>query len=86
MMGSSNVKVAKVRELLKEKNLDAALISNQDNFSWLSDGGRGHVSIASEASVASLFVTPEEVYLIADNIESHSLQDEEPGDFECMQE
>jgi len=83
-MGSSNAKAARIRTLLKEKNLDAALISTQANFSWLSDGGRGHVSIASEASVASFFVTPDEVYLIADNIEAQRLQDEEPGGFECL--
>lgn len=81
-MGVLNTKAAKVRRLLREKNLDAALISTQANFSWLSDGGRGHVALASEASVGSFFVTMDEVYLITSNIEAQRLQDEEIGDLE----
>ncbi len=75
-------KVTKLRGLLREKNLDAAFISTQSNFSWLSDGGRGHVALASEASVGSFFVTMDEVYLITNNIEAQRLQDEEIGDLE----
>ena len=82
-MKLSNVKIDKIQALLKEKKLDAVLISSQSNFSWLSDGGRGHVSIASEASEASFFVTSDEIYLIANNIEAQRLQDEELGDFDC---
>jgi len=72
-----------VRDLLREKNLDAVLISSQANFSWLSDGGRGNVAIPTVASEGTLFVTMDKVYLIASNIEAQRLLDEEPGDLDC---
>ena len=83
-MKASDVKFTKVRALLKEKNLDAALISSQSNFSWLSDGGRGHVALASEASVASFFVTLDEIYLVTNNIEAQRLRYEELGNLDCQ--
>jgi len=70
-------KPSRIRELMKQKQLDAILISNQANFSWFSDGGRGHVAMATEASVASLFVTSDKVFLITNNIEAQRLKDEE---------
>ena len=83
-MGSSDLKTGKIRALLEEKKLDAALISSQAGFSWLSDGGRGHVAISTEASVASFFVTMDEVHLITNNIEAQRLQDEELADLDCQ--
>lgn len=70
-------KIDKVRSLLHEKDLDGILISNQSNFSWLSDGGRGHVAISTEASVGSFFITNNEIFIITNNIEAQRLQDEE---------
>lgn len=70
-------KIDKIRSLLRDKGLDAILITNQSNFSWLSDGGRGHVAISSESSVASFFITEDEIFLITNNIEAQRLQDEE---------
>jgi len=70
-------KLDRVRELLKEKSLDAAYISAQSNFSWISDGGRGHVAMSTETSVASFFITQSDVYLISNNIEAQRLKDEE---------
>ncbi|MDQ1317172.1 MAG: family metallopeptidase, partial [Candidatus Poribacteria bacterium] len=43
-------KLSKIRELMKQKQLDAIVISSQGNFSWFSDGGRGHVAMATESS------------------------------------
>ena len=84
MIETRNAKVAKVRGLLEEKELDAAFISTQSNFSWLSDGGRGHIALASEASAGTFFVTMDEVYLITENIEAQRLQDEELGGLDCQ--
>jgi Xaa-Pro aminopeptidase len=64
---------------MEMEGLQGIFLSNQSNFSWLSDGGRGHVALASEASAASFFVTMDEVCLIVDNIEAQRLQDEELG-------
>lgn len=70
-------KIDKIRSLLRDKGLDAILITSQSNFSWLSDGGRGHVAISTESSVASFFITDDEIFLITNNIEAQRLQDEE---------
>ena len=75
-------KVNRVRNFLKDNNFDGMLITRQANFSWLSSG-RGHVSMASEASVASLFVTMDEIYLITNNIEAGRIQDEEIDGINC---
>ena len=84
VLNMSETKVAQIRSLLKAKNLDVALIASQSNFSWFSDGGRGHVALASENSVASFLITMDAVYLIADNIEAHRLRDEELGGLDCQ--
>ena len=73
----SNTKHSKIIGLLEKKQLDGVLISNQGNFSWFSDGGRGHVAMNSESSVGSLFITKDEVFLVANNIEAQRLKEEE---------
>lgn len=73
----SNAKHSKIIGLLEKKKLDGILISNQGNFSWFSDGGRGHVAMASESSVGSFFITKDDVFLITNNIEAQRLKEEE---------
>ncbi|HGJ66032.1 TPA: M24 family metallopeptidase [bacterium] len=79
----ANAKLSKIRGLMKEKQLDAVMLSNQSNYAWLSDGGRGHVAMASESSVGSFFVTNDEVFLITNNIEAKRLQEEELSNLDC---
>jgi len=79
----ANTKLAKLRNLMKEKGLDAIMLSSQASYSWLSDGGRGHVAMASESSVGSLFVTPDDVTLITTNIEVGRLMEEEMPNLDC---
>ena len=71
-------KVEKIRTILKEKKLDSVLIEKQSNFSWLT-GGRGFVALASEGACGSILVTKDNVYLVANSIESGRLLDEEAG-------
>ena len=40
-----DTKVARVRSLLAAKGLDAAFIKRQDNFAWLTCGGRNYVGM-----------------------------------------
>jgi Xaa-Pro aminopeptidase len=70
-------KLSKMREIIKQKQLDAIIISSQGNFSWLSDGGRGHVAMATDSSVGSFFITLDKIYLITNNIEAQRLKEEE---------
>ncbi len=70
-------KERRVRSFLEENEIDALLLSKQNNFSWLTAGGDNHVVIASGMGVASLLITGDRKYLIADNIESSRLEEEE---------
>jgi len=58
-------------------NLDAILLRKQCNFSWLTCGGVNYVSIATEVGAASLLITPEEEYVICNNIEAKRMEREE---------
>lgn len=70
-------KVQKIRSLIKDKGLDGVLISSQPNFSWLTNGGRGHVALSTVLSEASIFITQDEIFIITNNIEAQRLKDEE---------
>jgi Xaa-Pro aminopeptidase len=70
-------KLARVRRLLEEEGLRAALFATHANFAWLTGGGRNYVSVTSERGVAAILVTPGQVYLLADNIERQRLEEEE---------
>lgn len=72
-------KVARVRAYLSESRLEGALFVTTSNFSWITCGGRSHVSIAAERGVGAVLVTADASYLIADNIELARLQEEELG-------
>jgi Xaa-Pro aminopeptidase len=73
-------KLERVRAYLAASGMRGALLASQPNFSWITGGGRGHVSIASERAVAAVLVTADAAYLLADNIERRRLEEEElPG-------
>jgi Xaa-Pro aminopeptidase len=69
-------KVEQIREIIRKNNIDGVVVSSQINFSWLT-GGRGFVGLASEDSCASIYVSRDEVFLGANNIEAPRLLDEE---------
>lgn len=57
-------------------NINALLISEQKNFSWLTSG-RAFVNSATERSVASILIRPDACILLASNIEAERLKVEE---------
>ena len=70
-------KERRIRKFLEANELDALLLNKQNNFSWLTAGGDNHVVIASEMGAAGLLITKDKKYLLADNIESPRLEEEE---------
>jgi len=70
-------KLAQVRSLLKSAKAEAALISRQSNFSWLTCGGQAHVPLNSDRAFGQLVVTRDAVYVFANVIEMPRLLDEE---------
>lgn len=63
-------KIERVKGLLTERQLDALLVQRVANFAWLTGGGTSYVNTVEEAGVASLLVTPDNFYLITNNIEA----------------
>ncbi len=76
-MNECEVKIGKIRNLLVQLNIDGVLLSKNDNFSWITCGGRGWVGKDTESSVASVLVTKDRVFLISNNIEIERLLREE---------
>lgn len=75
-MKDFNMKINRIRQLLKQKNGDALILTSQPSFSWLT-GGRGHVNLASEGASGQIVVTPSSIFLITNNIECARLKTEE---------
>jgi len=70
-------KVESLRAWIDDSDLDAALITSQGGFAWITGGGDNHVTLGEEAGAASVLVTPDDAYLLAANNELRRLIDEE---------
>lgn len=79
-LGEFEEKRRRVTAFLNEKKLDAVLLSLQSNVSWLTCGTESHISIASTESSASVLITPQKCYVIANNIEAPRFEVEEIGE------
>ena len=71
------VKLSRLRRFLAEEKKPGILINHQDNFSWLTGGGENRVLTASNSGSSELLVTAQKVYLVANNIESGRVMEEE---------
>lgn len=79
-------KLKKLRELMRKKDLEGLILSRNDNFSWITAGGRGWVVRGGFLSVASIIVTNKELFLVANNIEMERLLKEEiPSGFKPLE-
>ena len=52
-------KLQRLRAMLEVHGLDAALLSRNANFAWLTGGATGYVNSATDMAAASLLVTPQ---------------------------
>ena len=75
-MKELEIKLTRIRSLLAEQKLDAIYLKRQDNFAWLSCGGKNYVGIG-EMGNCGLLVTKDESYAITNTIESARMRDEE---------
>ncbi|WP_251976887.1 M24 family metallopeptidase [Salinicola avicenniae] len=73
-----------LRERLRDWRLDGVLLSSRESVAWLTQGATYHVVERSAVGVASLLVTPEQVYLVAPDNEIDRLREEEPHPFEVV--
>ncbi|MDY4066523.1 M24 family metallopeptidase [Bullifex sp.] len=70
------IKIARLRNLMDEKGLDGIYIKGQDNFAWLTCGGRNYVGMGSVGN-CGLLVTKNGLFAITNNIEAPRMRDEE---------
>ena len=47
------IKLARIRNMMAQKDLDAVYLKGQDNFAWLTCGGRNYVGMGSRIAVIS---------------------------------
>ncbi len=71
------VKLFRLRRFLAKEKKAGILINHQNNFSWLTCGGENRVLTASNSGSSELLVTAQKVYLVANNIESSRVMEEE---------
>ncbi|CAI7792892.1 unnamed protein product [Closterium sp. NIES-54] len=70
-------KVRRLRQVLRDRGIQSALISSVPNFFWLTSGGRNYVSLYTQQGVASMFVDADRVVLVTSNIEAERITAEE---------
>lgn len=77
MLAELQKKLNRIQNLLVKEQMDALFIKRQDNFAWLSCGGRNYVGVG-EVGNCGLLVTKEgKRYAITNNIEAPRMRDEE---------
>ncbi|KAL0485759.1 hypothetical protein AKO1_003266 [Acrasis kona] len=72
-------KVEGIRKHLSIKNIYGISISLQQNFAWLTCGGRNYVGTHTEKGIATIYVDALNVILITNNIEANRIISEELG-------
>lgn len=69
-------KLAKIRQLMSQQNVEGVLVGQQVNLFWLT-GARPYVNMFGDKGCFDIFVTQENAYLVSNNIELERLQQEE---------
>lgn len=70
------IKLHRIRTLMGTKGLDAIYLKRQDDFAWLSCGGRNYVGIGDMGN-CGLLVTHDSYHAITSTIESNRMMEEE---------
>ncbi len=68
-------KLSRVRDIMAKRGLDAVYIKRQDNFAWLTCGGRNYVGCGDMGN-CGLLVTADKKYAVSNNIERPRMIDE----------
>ena len=65
--------------------IGAALLGLPANFAWYTGGADNRVDHSDPLGVAALLITPDAEYIVADNIESPRMREEETPGFEVVE-
>ena len=71
------IKLSRVRNLLHREEKKALVLMRQNNFSWITAGGKDQVTIYLEAGVATILITETAQYAITSIIEEARMREEE---------
>ena len=69
-------KLARTREFMRARGLDAILLSRADDFAWITCGGNSRCVSTTDVGVASVFVTLDSQFVITPNVEAERLKQE----------
>lgn len=72
-----DTKLARLRECLAARHIDAIILSMNANTAWITAGAAMYVNEASDSSASSILVTMDRAYVLTDTIETPRLQQEE---------
>jgi Xaa-Pro aminopeptidase len=75
-----STKLEFIRQTLKETDAQGVHLSGTDWFAWVTGGASNTVLLTAETGIASVLVTPEDAWVLTDEIEAQRLQDEELPD------
>ncbi|MDR1708323.1 MAG: peptidase M24 [Candidatus Accumulibacter sp.] len=70
------IKLERLRGLMRRRELDGVFLKRQDDFAWLSCGGRNYVG-AGDLGNCGLLVTADRHYAVTSTVESQRMLDEE---------
>lgn len=70
------IKTERLRQLMARKNLDAVFLKRQDDFAWLSCGGRNYVG-AGDLGNCGLLLTGDGYFAVTSTVESDRMMAEE---------
>jgi antitoxin VapB len=76
-MSELDDKLNRIQALLAEKNLDALLLQRVSSFAWATCGAASYVNTATTDGAAALLITPQDRFVITNNIEATRLEHEE---------
>lgn len=76
-MTEFRLKQNRIHDLLETHQLKGLWLQRSSSFAWATCGAASYVNIASTTGAASLLITPDKHYLVANNIEATRLEQEE---------
>ena len=73
-------KEKRIMGCIESGNFDAMIIGRQDNFAWLTSGGRNYILAASDAGAVMVVFTKSNKYVVANTMDGMRIMDEELAD------
>ena len=70
-------KISLIRGWMKKSDLGGVVLSSQQLFAWATAGGDNHVVLGNDHGVANLLITPKDLTVLANNIETPRMRAEE---------